>query len=358
MAPKYYRKIIKIRATDSPNVRLGLAQAAQGIEPTDRVLTKGVLRYSEYIKRRKMWDIVRQTIGLDAEFYQGAELLLYPPDWLTGSETAYLTRPRFLPGKSRTWMGVDPGEGSDSTAWAIIDKYGLLYLESFQTPDTSVIAKKTRALMRQYHTQPTDVLFDRGGGGKQIADYLRSVGVLVRSVFFGDGVAQDLEERGMNRKRAFDLAEQKSTFANRRTQMYGELSWLMDPTRFTKQEGPDDPDPDFEPPPQLPLFTYDPKYTELRRQLAPIPKVFDVEGRMVMVPKKKPRESYNGPTIYDLIGCSPDQADALAMATHAMLRPEYAEPFISSTEALGPLDEDPTEKPFNFASDEEEREFV
>ena len=83
---RYYRKIIKIRAEDSPNVRLALEQQRLGIIPTNEILVPGVLTWTECCKRRATWDAIRQCIGLDAEFYEGAELLLFPPEWLNRAE--------------------------------------------------------------------------------------------------------------------------------------------------------------------------------------------------------------------------------------------------------------------------------
>ena len=72
---KYHRRVITIRAEDSPNVRLALAQRAAGKVPTGKVLVPGVLTWEQYLHHRATWDKMRQCIGLDAKFYLGAELL-------------------------------------------------------------------------------------------------------------------------------------------------------------------------------------------------------------------------------------------------------------------------------------------
>lgn len=343
MFQRYYRKVIKIKATDSPNVRLGLAQQASGLEPTDEVIVPGVLRYGDYLKRRKMWDKVRQCVGLDAEFYEGAELLLYPPEWLNAAEQYHATRPKHDPLRDETWMGVDPGEGAEETAWVVIDRHGVLCVVAFTTPDTSVIAGRTRKLMREWKVRPENVLFDRGGGGKQAADTLRSQGWEVRTVGFGDGVAEELEERSVGRKRRHDLSEQRYAFRNRRAQMFGEFSMLLDPARLNAESAVRLPG-DAELPLNRHPFALPPDDAELRRQLAPIPKTYDGEGRQYLIPKNKQSETYKGPTLTDLIGCSPNRADALVLATHGMLRPEAPDGFVIA----GPAPSSPRPQGFDI----------
>ena len=82
----YYRKIIKIKAVDSPNVRLAEKQEREGKEVTNETIVPGVIDYTTYQNRREFWDEVRQCIGLDAEFYEGADVLMFPPAWLTKAE--------------------------------------------------------------------------------------------------------------------------------------------------------------------------------------------------------------------------------------------------------------------------------
>ena len=61
-------------------------------------------------------------------------------------------------------------------------------------------------------------------------------------------------------------------------------------------------------------------FTELRRQLAPIPLRYDSEGRLILPPKHKTDGSDSKiETMVDLIGCSPDEADALVLATFGIM---------------------------------------
>jgi hypothetical protein len=84
--------------------------------------------------------------------------------------------------------------------------------------------------------------------------------------------------------------------------MYGDLRNLLDPSR-----------------PQG--FALPAEYAELRRQLAPIPLTYDGEGRLELLPKNRRHgeEPTRRKTLTELIGCSPDEADALVLAVHAML---------------------------------------
>lgn len=297
--PRYYRKVIRIRAENSPNVR----NRDQG------PLLPGVLTYAEYKKRRKLWDKIRQCVGLDAMFYEGAEILLFPPEWLDRAHRFYVAwydDPTFHKALS---IGCDPGEGGAETAWAVSGRRGLLNLTAFQTPDTTVIAQTTMDLMREWKVPPQRVVLDRGGGGKQIADQLRAKGLPVRTVGFGEKVIMR-PKTGAARptvEEAEHIKEQGYEYENRRAQMYGEARWLLDPSR------PGD------------GYALPPEEYELRRQLAPMPLLFDKqgEGRMRMLKKSKPPESTsNERTLVDILGCSPDRADAWVLSIHAMLHEE------------------------------------
>src|SRR6516162_4439628 len=108
---RYYRKIIKITALDSPNVKYAMAQIRAGLTPTGENIIPGVLPWADYCKRRDTWDAVKKCIGLDAEFYEGGEVLLFPPTWLTHAETlAERWRGTARNGKG---MGIDSAEGRD-----------------------------------------------------------------------------------------------------------------------------------------------------------------------------------------------------------------------------------------------------
>lgn len=303
---RYYRKVIRIRAEDSPNVRLGLAQKRAGQTPTDEILIPGVKPYGEYVKNRLLWDNVRQCVGLDADWYEGGEILLFPPEWLNLAEQ----RATELKGQPRTAeaMGVDPAEGGDSSAWAVIDKLGLIELLSMKTPDTADIPNQTLALMRKHNLKPHQVLFDAGGGGKVHADYLRRQGHQVRTVHFGLGDADEKQRGAAPVKLRVERAEIHHAYKNRRAEMYGLLSLRLDPSLNPESFG-------------LPA-----EYVEIRRQLSPIPRRYDEEGRLELLPKKQRDPNSKKETLVSLIGHSPDEVDALVLAVYGVFKSRSQRP--------------------------------
>lgn len=297
-----YRRVIKIKAADSPNVRFALAQQAAGIEPTDEVLVPGVKSWSQYQMDMATLDSIKRCVVLDAEFYKGKELYLYPPEWLNRAEQIARNL-RGQPRKARA-IGCDPAEGGDDCSWCVIDEYGVIERIAYKTPDTSVITGATIALWQRYGVQPENVVFDSGGGGKEHADRLRSQGYNVRSVGFGEAASPELKRKGVVTKLEDRKDEHETSYVykNRRAEMYGILRQLLDPIN--------------------PGFGLLPEDTELRRQLAPIPLWYDEEGRLYLPPKKKKPDSgdstKNKITMHDLLGCSPDAADSLVLAIYGM----------------------------------------
>ncbi len=309
----FYRKIIKIKAEDSPNVQRGLYQVRQGKKPDDKTVVPGVIGYELYQKRRMLWNVQQQCVGLDAEFYDGAEVLLYPPARLNMAETNALK----LAGVPRTpeAIGVDPAEGGDSTVWSIVDRLGLIKQISKKTPDTSVIPVETIALMREYGIAPERVIFDRGGG-KQHADNLRKLGYEVATIGFGESVQDPNRFRRMQTStEKAKASESRYAYKNRRAQMYHMTSLLFDENHVWEDQIVSA-DGTY---PKQHVFAIPAEYTELRRQLGVMPLEYDEEGRIKLPPKKKPTPTFKGVTIEDMLGCSPDEADSFVLACYGML---------------------------------------
>lgn len=301
MAPdgsRFYRKVIRIKAEDSPSVRLALKQIEQGQEPTNEVLVPGCLDYELYLKRRQIWDPIRQCIGLDAKFYEGAASRLFPPIWLNQAHRNAQTRSA---GNHRT-MGVDTAEGGDDTCWTVVDEGKLLYQEAQQTPDTSIIPNRTAALMIQWGVSPEDVYFDRGGGGKEHADIMRSRGYNVQTVGFGEPATDPSLMRRLRSlgERQEDM-EERYVYKNRRAEMYGIARRLLN----VDLEG---------------NFGIDDKYHELKRQLSLMPLLFDHEGRMYLPPKERRSVNSQEQSLRDILGCSPDEADSFVLATFGQVK--------------------------------------
>ncbi len=319
---KYLRKIIRIRAEDSPNVRRARYEIDNGLPPTGKHwvqrddkwvfedVVPGVLSWEQYVIRRKSWDKVRQCVGLDAAFYRGAELLLYPPEWLNLAERRW----ELLRGQKRIakGIGIDPAEGGDSTSMGAVDEWGLIELVSRKTPDTDDIPREAAAFMKRHKLfdKPERVCFDRGGGGKQHADRMRKQGLRVRTVGFGENMTDDPKAGTKTVSAKRNEREGRYEFKNRRAQLFGELSEWLDP-------GISDDGPRF----ALPPPSYGDEYVKLRHEMAPIPKTYTKEGTLYLLPKhhdpSRPRE--NQVTLVSLIGWSPDRLDAVTLAAHAML---------------------------------------
>ncbi len=304
-AKRYHRRVIPISAFDSPNVRLAMEQQRRGLPVTGQRVVKGVLSWEQLQHRLATWDPVQICIGVHGKFYAGAVLLLFPPERLNRCEDLW-RRTSFKDLLAES-MGVDCAEGGDNTAWCVGGRRGVKELLSYKTPDTNVIPGQTIELIRKWNIDPSRVCFDRGGGGQQAADNLRAKGFNVRTVAFGETMTPDLK-RGMTVfTERVEQKEIKYVYKNRRIQMYHEASMEIVP-------GDDNPF-GF----AMPDGSVDPVYYELRRQLAVMPKLTDEEGRYWMLPKDKKDPDSKIKTLKELIGHSPDEADAFVLMVHGYL---------------------------------------
>lgn len=232
-----------------------------------------------------------------AEFHDGTDSPLFPGAWLAHARDLA----EKLRGHRRHALavGVDPGEGSAHTSLCAVDDLGVVELVSVRTPDTAVVPGLVREFAGRHGVEAQAVALDRGGGGKQHADRLRDQGFDVRTVAFGEAVTPALFEGDARSGR-----ERRYAYKNRRAQMYGELRELLDPS--SPRGG----------------FAIPAECGELFGQLSPIPYLADGEGRLYLPPKNARSPQDRGVTLASLIGRSPDDADALVLAVHAMLHPE------------------------------------
>src|SRR5690606_16828126 len=106
--------------------RYAEAEKAAGLPVSGEVLIPGLVDYHLYMKRRLLWDKVRQSVGLDAEFYEGASVLLYPPEWLNRAEELHRSLIANRTNRHAKTIGVDPGEGTAQTSWTVIDELGII----------------------------------------------------------------------------------------------------------------------------------------------------------------------------------------------------------------------------------------
>jgi hypothetical protein len=331
-------------------VRYALAQQRAGLPVTHEILLEGVLTYAEYLHRRATWDPVRQCIGLDAEFYKGAQLLLFPPHWLNHAEVlADSLRVAAMKARIAKSIGIDPAEGGDRTSMCCVDELGIIDLVSRKTPNTDDVPGEAIAFGRKYKVPPENWVFDRGGGGKQHADRLRGMGYPVRTVSFGERPILPPKSGRQPITARKEVYEEKTTYVNRRAEMYWEASSLVDPTRLIEGVVLERQHQQLigarsalasrlqallEHPTGFAIpARFETVYCEkhglgcLRHQLALMPKLYDKEGRCRMLPKDRPTtsdEAYAArakkeKTLIELIGHSPDEADAYVLAVYGML---------------------------------------
>lgn len=316
---RYYIKVIHIGATDSPNVRLGIAQKKLGITPTNERVVAGVLSYEEYVIRSSEWDEVRQCIGLDGKFWLGAEALLYPPHWIDRAERLWV----YLKGRQRIarGMGIDPGEGVANTSLSVVDEFGLIEQANEKTNDTSRVMEFALEKMMHYNLPPNRVLFDSGGGGKQHADYMRKHGYNVRSVRFNEKPTVNIQRHKVRFEQKIQAKERKFAYYNIRAELYGELRYLLDPgfdtEDQTEQAWKELANDKGRPVGEIRGFAINPAYHQLRKQMAVIPLKFELE-KLKIPPKNKKDPKSKEITLVDLIGHSPDELDSLVLAIHAM----------------------------------------
>lgn len=312
-APGFFRKVIKVTVEDSPNIQYARAQQEAGLSPDNKVLVPGVKTWAELEENLATWDEKLKSIGLRAEFYKGEGVFLYPEKNLETAQKLSITYRS--PARRIKWLGIDAAMGGDNTAFAGIDEKGLVKLQSLKTPDTNIIVTIAIDLIKKHGIQPENVLFDMGGGGYQIACMLRKMGYNVRTVAFGESVKPDL-------RRGITIFDQKKinrevqyVYKNRRAEMYGMLSILIDP--FHQRNWGIDFDGNSD------MSDGERKSRgELRRQMSLIPLDYNEgDGRLYIPPKDKrtaEKEGDTNPTLKQLLGCSPDELDALVLAVFGM----------------------------------------
>lgn len=307
----YLRKVVALRAEDIPTVRRGMCLEKLGLPQDIDPIVPGVLTYEQYKYRRKMWDPIRQCVGLDAEFYVGKELLLYPPEWLAKSQEMFMSIPKG--NRSALAIGVDAAEGGDDTAICAVDQYGVMELESLKTPDTAQIMGRVLALARRTNCPFSAICFDRGGGGKQIADRMREAGYPVSTVAFNEAVNLPIKRVRHQTEVRRENREDKTTYTNRRQEMYGTLSDALDISRLKDENGNEVNNARIF---GIPPGGYGPQYEGLLQEMRLIPKKYDQEGQLKVPPKRKKEKS--GPnaekSLEEIVGHSPDKLDALAIA--------------------------------------------
>jgi hypothetical protein len=238
-------------------------------------------------------------VSLYAEFYMGKELLMFPHDWLLAARHRAAALDLLRVKREARSMGVDPAQGGDSSVWTVVDQHGVMLQLSMKTPDTTVIPRQTIALIHEYGLDPRKVMFDLGDG-KQHVDTLREQGYNVSGVGFGQAPSLN-PKRGLRQlSEKIEIREEKFAYLNRRAEMYHLLRQWIDPSN---PEG---------------SFAIPAEYGELHRQLAPIPLLYDRDGKIRMLSKDKKDKDSKETTLKELLGRSPDEADSLVLAIFGM----------------------------------------
>ena len=313
----YLRRTIRIRAEDSPNVRLGLLQWARGETPTDERVLPGVLSYGEYLERRRTLPKARQVVVLDADWWTGADEKLVLPAWCDAalrfaSDDAVRRAVSNLP----RYMGVDVAAGGDDSAWVAGSRLGVTHCHARKTPNTNDVIGLTLEYMRSWQVPAGNVVFDLGGGGREHVDRLRAMGHQVRGVGFGKAPALDVKRAGVLRpfeeRRA--VAEDAMAYQDRRSEMAWDLRLILERDETGEYVGRD-----FHPGSlgKVPGFGLAGEHVgELIRQLTAPPVKWDDKGRFKLIPKEDPKlpaheqDRATVQTFRRLIGRSPDLLDA------------------------------------------------
>jgi len=303
---KYFRKMLRVTAEDSPNVKYARAQIAAGLEPTGEVIIPGIKTWHTLQRDLVLYDEKQKCVSLNAQFYTGPELYLFPPAWLDRAHELYEQLLRDRTKRVAKAIGVDPGEGGANSSQCAVDGRGIIELESHLTPDTTDVVKFLKAFIQSHRVKPEDVAIDRGGGGKQHADTMRLHGYNVRTVAFGEAISVEVKRAKTLFPEKREVREERYAYVNRRAQMFHELSLLLDPTHGHGFA--------------IPGPHRGEVYKRLRHQLSKILKQYDENGRIMLPPKhRKPgQEETKQKTLVELIGASPDEADSLVLACFAM----------------------------------------
>ncbi len=328
------RKVITVTAEDSPNVVAARKQLARGEEPSGERVFPGVLSWDEFVYRDKVWDEQRKSVGLHARWYTGPELYLFSKTLMDEVVRRALGRPPISPTR---YMGIDPAEGGDRSAWVVIDQYGVLELVSEKTPNTTSVYYRTLDLMNRWNIAPHNVCIDRGTG-KAHADRLEENGKPVRTVSFGESVTLPIVSGMRTIGERVDVKEDQTIYRNRRVEMYWEaaalLNRVMDDVVVAGGDGAELPVPQgnkarvvqasFSIPQAIADWRWGDRKT-LRQQLEAIPREYDQHGRPYLRPKSHGPGQGGGvdgvvvggkrlKSIGELTGHSPDEADAFVLA--------------------------------------------
>lgn len=332
MMPPYLRLVHRIRAEDCPNVQDALVRTRRGLPLNPVPIISGAITWEQYRSDRLTLPGPRQTVQLDADWYEGPEERLTPDSWLVFANEHAKTLPPRRSG--RKWLGVDCGEGGDDSAWCVGDRLGVLDIFGKKTPDTHAVYGTTIMVARKWGVDWQDVIFDYGGGGKEHVDRLRNNGMPVRGLRFG-AIKREVKRAMTQFTEKREVEEDTAGYSNRRSEMAWGVRMLLE------RPAPDrDPElvkvvltahgkgtrPVDNPPYGLPVHCCgdarikDPN--TLVGQLAVVPAGgldWDDQGRFRLMPKNPPKGNPDDPRCFkNKLGRSPDLFDAFCLMVWGM----------------------------------------
>ena len=142
----------------------------------------------------------------------------------------------------------------------------------------------------------------------QHAQRLRSMGYNVRAVYFGASALPDPEPGVVTLDERIERKEQRSAYKNKRAEMYYLLRKYLNPA-----EGRD-----FALPAEILNRPRSDGGPSLREQMQAIPLDYSEEGQMYVIPKNRRDAKDTRECLTDIIGCSPDELDALVLAVYGL----------------------------------------
>jgi len=336
---RFNRRVVHIDGDDSPNVKLGKKMAEAGVKGPYPSIIPGVLSYSDYIYRETKWDNFNRTTRLHGLFYEGDDTQMFPPDRMDAAENAYASVSMVEYGKRGPfYLGVDvAGGGRDSSCWVVLDRLGIYEMIVKSTPDLTQIPDITLAVMARHRIESKNVCIDATGLGEGPVASLRRKGRQVRGVSFSQS------------------ASRPKIYCNVRAEMYMEAGKRFDVDLwvFAKDVAADGTITE-QPGNFVKCMSYNingqdrGEYEMLREELQSMPLNIDGDGRIWLPPKNKDPRRPNVECLHDILGRSPDRADAFVLAVHAMRRKEtkmarrVIGPVASMSDDYGALEDRPT----------------
>lgn len=281
--PAGKRRLITVSGRDCANVK-------SGFEVIPSQITREILANVMDPRGKEAW--FPDCMGLGKFPTEDTETMLFAPSWIERAENAFID----LRDKQRKPLafGLDVGASKDGdpSCLASADKYGIIDIHTIQKSDTMQLVGWVMAFIKNRY-------------GIDLTNGLTPIEVDVIGV--GQGAFDRLRERGVktlpsNVRRKSKIF--RDSYANWRTERYGELS------RRLRPDG-DWPDSPF-------ALPYD---AELRDELVAHEKFHNSAGRFMVTPKKKKpgdKSNFQGQTIYEKLGRSPNKSDAVVYAYSAL----------------------------------------